>query len=116
VTQSMHILRKDVQHLRTELSLYNLSCRYPFELASCTIIRTTVADTSCNSSGPTHPGIETLATHSPVGGPDPTIEITLHLGGAVCPGTRLHSPLITQRKTFASSSTSPLSLDRYLVR
>jgi hypothetical protein len=113
----MHILRKDVQHLRTELSLYNLSCRYPFELASCTIIRTTVADTSCNSSGPTHPGIETLAAHSPVGGPDPTIEITLHLGGAVCPGTPLTFTAYHPAENFRLELDIPsISLDRYLVR
>jgi hypothetical protein len=104
-------------HLLSNPSGNNLRCRYPFELASRTMIRTTVAGTSCSNSGPTHPGIETLAARPPVGGPDPTIEITLHLGGAVCPGTPMTFTDYHPAENFRLELDIPsINLNRYFVR
>jgi hypothetical protein len=104
-------------HMLPNLFGNNVSCRYSFEIASRTMIRTTVADASCSSSSPTHVGIETLAARSPVNGPDPTIEIPLHLGGAVCPGTPITFTPYHPAENFRLELDIPsISLDRYLVR
>lgn len=104
-------------HLLSNPSGDNVSCRYPFELASRTTILATVADARCGGSGSSHPSMETLAARVPTGGPDPTIEIRLHLGGAVCPGTPITFTPYHPAQNFRLELDIPsISLDRYLVR
>jgi hypothetical protein len=103
--------------LLPSLSHDNVSCRYPFEIASRTMIHTTVADTYCNKAALTHPAIATLAARSPHVGPDPTIQILLRLGGAVCPGTPLTFTAYRPAYNFRLELDIPsIKLNRYLVR
>jgi hypothetical protein len=104
-------------HLVEGLPGNNVTCRYPFRIAARTTIRAAVATGSCNSSGSTQPGIETLAARSPVNGPDPTFEIPLHLGGAVCPGTPITFTPYRPGENFRLELDIPtISLDQYIAR
>ena len=92
----------------------NLVCRYPFQSPPPTRINGTVATQSCNSSGPTHPGV--AVTHPmPLGTKlDPVGQELLQLGGAICPGTQLtfvtYHPDGNLRMEF---DIPPISLDHY---
>jgi hypothetical protein len=102
--------------LLPNLSGNNVSCRYPFQIASRTTIRAIVTGTSCSSSSPTHPGVTTLGARSPMTGADPTIEIPLHLGGVVCPGTQLTFTPYHPADNFRLELDIPsISLDQYLI-
>jgi hypothetical protein len=102
--------------LPSRLSGDNVSCRYPYEIKLRTTIQGTVADDSC-SSGPTHPGMETLGTRFSGNGLDPTISIPLRLGGKICLGTQLTFTDYHPAENFRLELDIPsISLDRYLVR
>jgi hypothetical protein len=102
-------------HLEANLPGNNVTCRYSFEIASRTIIRAAVADGSCG--GPTRPGITMLAALPPLGGPDPTIERTLHMGGAVCPGAQMTFTHYHPAENFRLELDIPsISLDQYVTR
>jgi hypothetical protein len=98
------------------LSESDVTCRYPYQIALRTTIRAVVADQSC-SSGPTHPGIETLGSRFRGNGLDPTITVPLRLGGKICPGTKLSFTDYHAAENFRLELDIPsISLDRYLVR
>jgi hypothetical protein len=116
VADNFNIPGNGTCHLLPTLSGDNVSCRYAFQIALRTTIRAAVADAPCSRSGPTHPGIETLGARSRGAGPDPTIEVPLHLGGAVCPGTQLSFVAYHPAENFRLELDIPeVSLDRYVV-
>lgn len=117
VADSFSIPGNGVCHLIANLSGYNVSCRYPFQISSRTTIRATVANVSCSIPGATHAGIETLGARSRGTGIDPTIEVPLRLGGTVCPGTQLSFVTYHAGENLRLELDIPeVSLDRYAVR
>jgi hypothetical protein len=104
-------------HLQENLPGNNITCRFPFHIAELMMIRAEVTSGLCSHSYPTQPGITVLAALPPLVGPDPTVERTLHLGGAVCPGTLLTVTAYQAAENFHLELDVPsISLDRYLVR
>jgi hypothetical protein len=100
-------------HLMPSLAGNNVTCRYPFQIASRTTIRAAVANTSCSVPGSSHAGIETLGARSATGGADPTFEIRLHLGGAICTGTPITFTAYHPADRFRLELDVPsISLDR----
>jgi hypothetical protein len=104
-------------HLLANLPGSNVTCRYPFRIAAPMMIHAAVADAPCGSSGSTHPGIGMLGARSPMNGPDPTIEIPLHLGGAICPGTQITFTPYHRAENFRLELDIPsILLDQYMTR
>jgi len=104
-------------HLRANVPGNNVICRYPFEIAARTTIRTAVVAGLCGVPGPASPSIETLAVRSPINGPDPTIEIPLRLGGAICPGTPITFTAYHPGENFRLELDIPsIAVDQYVTR
>jgi hypothetical protein len=79
-----------------------------------TTIHAAVSTAPCGNSGPLHPGLETLAAHSGRGGQTP--KISLHLGGAICPGTQFTFTDYRSAENFRLELDIPsISLDRHLM-
>jgi hypothetical protein len=114
---SFRVPENGVCHLLPTLSGDNVSCRYAYEIKSRTMIRAAVGSGTCIKPEVFHAALETLAARPPSNGPDPTIEIPLHLGGTVCPGTPITFTPYYPAENFRLELDIPaLSLDRYLVR
>jgi hypothetical protein len=104
-------------HMLPNLSGNNVSCRYPFRIASRVTIHAAVSNGACKDPGSTHPGITTIGARSRGTGLDPTIDTPLHLGGAICPGTQLTFTPYHPAENFRLELDIPsISLNRYLVR
>ena len=114
---SFHIPENGVCHLLPALSGDNVSCRYAYELKSRTMISAAVASGTCIKPEIFHSSLETLAARPPSTELDPTVEIPLHLGGAVCPGTPITFTPFHPGENFRLELDIPsISLDRYLAR
>ena len=95
----------------------NLRCRFPFQRSQRIAIKGYVGTAPCGSSGPTHPGIGMVSAHAPEISIDPLTQMTLPLGGTVCPGTPLTFVAYHPAENFRLELDIPeISLDRYAVR
>ena len=104
-------------HMLPNLSGNNLSCRYPSRIASRVTIHAAVSNGACKDPGSTRPGFTTIGARSRGTSVDPTIDMPLHLGGAVCPGTQMtFTPYHTAENFRLELDIPSISLNRYLVR
>jgi hypothetical protein len=95
----------------------SLRCRFPFQIARRTDIRGFIGSVSCGSSGAMHPLFATISAHSAGTSIDPLVQMPLHIGGAVCPGTQLSFVTYHAGENFRLELDIPeVSLDRYAVR
>jgi hypothetical protein len=95
----------------------SLRCRFPFQIARRTDIRGFIGSVPCGSSGAMHPLFATISARSAGTSIDPLVQMPLHIGGAVCPGTQLSFVTYHAGENFRLELDIPeVSLDRYAVR
>lgn len=101
-------------HLEPYRSGSNLHCLFPFQIASPASIAASVTSTPCATKESAHPGVETINPRSTFTGLDPIIQVPLHLGGAVCPGTQLTFTPYHPANNFRLELDIPsITLDQY---
>jgi hypothetical protein len=94
----------------------NLRCRFPFQRSQRIAIKGYVGTAPCGSSGPTHPGIGMVSARSPEISIDPLTQMSLPLGGTVCPGTQLTFVAYHPTENFRLELDIPeVSLDQYVA-